>query len=83
MARDAGLIDAVGGEPEATDWLEAEHGIAADLPVVTAWPHEDECFWWLSFFIEQKARSALGLPAGSSAVPLDGLVSLWQVDPSR
>lgn len=83
IALDTGLIDAVGGEPEATDWLEAEHGIAADLPVVTAWPQEEEGFGWLSFFIEQKARSALGLPAGSSAVPLDGLVSLWQVDPSH
>lgn len=83
IALDTGLIDAFGGELEATDWLEAERDIAADLPVVTAWPQEEEGFGWLTHLIEQKARSALGLPAGAGAVPLDGLVSLWQVDPSR
>lgn len=83
IALETGLIDAIGGETEATDWLETERDVAADLPVVTAWPREEEGFGWLTYLIEQKARSALGLPAGAGTVPLDGLVSLWQVDPSR
>jgi protease-4 len=83
VALENGLIDAIGGEAEAIAWLEAERDVAADLPVVTAWPQGDQGFGWLTRFVGEKARSALGLPAGSGAVPLDGLVSLWQVDLSR
>jgi len=30
-----GLIDAIGGEPEARSWLEAEKGVSANLPIET------------------------------------------------
>jgi len=71
------LIDAIGGETEARQWLESEHDIAADTPVVTAWPLETGGFNWLDFLIGSSMRS-LGL-SGESVVMLDGLVSLWQV----
>jgi len=76
---EAGLIDAIGGEHEAMNWLEAERGIAADTPVVTVWPLPRSQFDWVSEFVGISARAAFGLPAEGPVV-LDGLVSLWQVD---
>lgn len=76
-----GLIDAVGGEREAIDWLEAERDVAADLDVVTVWPLPDQGFDWIGAFLGGQARSALGLPS-VGPITLDGLVSLWQVDPA-
>jgi len=81
-AVDVGLVDAIGGEAEARAWLEAEQGLSADLPIVTHYPREEEGLGWLAWLLGSKARAALGLPA-SGPVVLDGLVSLWQVDPSR
>jgi protease-4 len=74
---EAGLIDAIGGELEAIDWLEAEHGLAADLPVGTVWPQPEQGFDLIGTFLNGQARAALGLPDGP--ITLDGLVSLWQV----
>ncbi|MGH6719962.1 MAG: signal peptide peptidase SppA, partial [Alphaproteobacteria bacterium] len=66
-----GLIDAIGGESEARDWLAAEHGIDADLPTA-------EVTWGAGRF--SPLGTVLGL-AGKSLLPetliLDGLVSLW------
>ena len=78
VALDAGLIDALGGELEAIDWLESEHGLAEDLPVTSAWPLPDEGFGWVGQVLGGSARAALGLPS-EGPVMLDGLVSLWQV----
>lgn len=78
---DSKLIDAIGGEVEAIDWLETEKKIAADLPVVTYYPREQEGLLGLPPWLGALARSALGLDARSS-IALDGLVSLWQVDPT-
>jgi protease-4 len=72
------LIDAIGGESEAIDWLESDKKIAADLPVVTRWPRPDAGFGNIGKFLGSQARAALGLPA-EGPVALDGLVSLWQV----
>lgn len=74
---EAGLIDAVGGEAEALDWLEAEKGLGADLPVVTHYPLPDNGIDWVADFLGGQARGALGLP-GRGPIVLDGLVSLWQ-----
>jgi protease IV len=79
---ESGLIDAIGGEREALAWLESERDIAEDLPVVDAWPLPDNQFSWLGLLFGSAARSALGLPA-QGPLMLDGLVSLWQVDPTR
>jgi protease-4 len=77
VGMEAGLIDAIGGELEAIDWLEAEHGLAADLPVGTVWPQPEQGFDLIGTFLNGQARAALGLPDGP--ITLDGLVSLWQV----
>jgi protease-4 len=75
------LIDAIGGEPEAIAWLHDERDVAADLPVVTAYPLGDDRFGWLAKLVGSEARAALGFnPTGP--VVLDGLVSLWQVEPA-
>lgn len=78
---DSKLIDAIGGEAEAIAWLEADKGIAPDLPVTTHFPLPEEGFDWVATFLGGQARSALGLPR-SGPIMLDGLVSLWQVEPS-
>lgn len=78
VALESGLIDALGGEVEAIDWLESEHGLAKDLPVTAAWPLPDEGFGWVGQILGGSARAALGLPS-EGPVMLDGLVSLWQV----
>jgi protease-4 len=75
------LIDAIGGEPEAVAWLEDERDVTADLPIVTAYPHDDDRLGWFTRFLGSEARAALGFnPTGP--VVLDGLVSLWQVGPA-
>ncbi|WP_193337478.1 signal peptide peptidase SppA [Devosia beringensis] len=74
---DSGLIDAIGGELEALDWLKTEHGLADTIEVRTAWPQPQQGFDLLGTLLGGQARAMLGLP--ESPIPLDGLVSLWQV----
>ncbi|KRA47647.1 signal peptide peptidase SppA [Devosia sp. Root635] len=74
---ESGLIDAIGGEKEAMDWLEAERGLDADLDIRTVWPEPQQGFDLIGTFLNGQARAALGLPDGP--ITLDGLVSLWQV----
>jgi len=80
-----GLIDAVGGETEAIDWL-ATKGVDAKLKVVE-WKDTDRrgSFLWSKAMVKT-VGSALGLPDYSSDVIhelgadrlfLDGLVSVW------
>lgn len=80
VAVETGLIDAIGGEREALAWLESEHAIDADLTVVQAWPLPQGNYGWLADFVSGSARSLLGL-GGQGPVVLDGLISLWQVEP--
>lgn len=74
---ESGLIDAIGGELEARDWLEAEHELPDDLDIRTVWPQPEQGFDLIGTFLNGQARAALGLPEGP--ITLDGLVSLWQV----
>ncbi len=76
---ETGLIDAIGGQAEALDWLEAEHGIDPDTALVTVWPVESGEFSWIGDLLGSSVRRLVGLPA-EGIVMLDGLVSLWQVD---
>ena len=76
-----GLVDAIGSEREAIEWLVAERGISEDLEVVTAWPLPDQGLGWVAEMLSGQARAALGLPA-VGPIALDGLVSLWQVGPA-
>ncbi|KQX38586.1 hypothetical protein ASD04_07940 [Devosia sp. Root436] len=74
---ESGLIDAIGGEKEAMDWLETERDVAAELDIRTVWPQPQQGFDLIGTFLNGQARAALGLPDGP--ITLDGLVSLWQV----
>jgi protease-4 len=81
MALDDKLIDAIGGESEAQAWLESDKGVAHDLPVATAYPPPDTGEPWFWRLIGGEMRGLLGLPA-QGPIALDGLVSLWQGQPS-
>ncbi len=76
MGLEAGLIDAIGGEAEAIEWLEAERGVAADLPILTYYPPPPDALTQLRRAIAGGAAEALGIDA-SGIAPLDGLVSVW------
>ena len=72
------LIDEVGGETEAIDWLVKNKSVKADLPVVTWYPNDRPDISNIAKWLGGEARAALGLPTEGPVV-LDGLVSLWQV----
>ncbi|MGV8856759.1 MAG: signal peptide peptidase SppA [Devosia sp.] len=72
-----GLIDAIGGEREAIDWLVSTQDVPADLDVKTVWPRPKQGFDLIGTLLGGQARAVLGLPEGP--ITLDGLVSLWQV----
>jgi len=74
----AKLIDEVGGESEAIDWLEKNKSIKADLPITSVYPIERSDFSNIGKWLGGEARAAIGLPA-EGPIALDGLVSLWQV----
>lgn len=73
QALEAGLIDALGGEKEAIEWLESEKQIAAELDVRDHEPVPERPKSLAGFF-EQMAKSFAFLPQ----IRLDGLVSIWQ-----
>jgi protease-4 len=77
QAQELGLIDAIGGETEARNWLEATHAVSEDLPVRDI-RREDLEGGWLD---------TLGTRLGDAIVParlrLDGLISLWQAQLGR
>jgi protease-4 len=73
------LVDAIGEEDAAIDWLETERGVAADLPVIDRQPSSGGPF--------DLGATALGAVAGilgfdlrqaAGQAALDGLVSVWQ-----
>ena len=66
-----GLVDALGGEAEARDWLAAQKGVSKDLPVRPLRnPEEDG---WVASVVPAPARKMLF----GEWVKLDGLVSVW------
>lgn len=66
------LVDAIGIESDAVDWMVAEKGVPAGLPVETIdEPAEDES-------LLEELVSLSGKSLFSNALTLDGLVSLWQ-----
>jgi protease-4 len=78
------LIDAVGGETEAIDWL-ATKGVDAKLKVVE-WKDTDSSSFLFSKAMARTIAGALGLPdyggdviheLGAERLFLDGLVSVW------
>lgn len=80
-----GLIDAVGGEKEAVDWL-ATKGVDAKLDVIEWKSKEGRGGFLFSKAMVRTIGSALGLPVssgdiiqelGADRLFLDGLVSVW------
>ena len=70
----ANLIDAIGGEPTARRWLEAEHGVPFGLPGRDVESEDTTA---------EVVRRVLGLAEKtmlSERLMLDGLVSVWQPD---
>lgn len=76
MALNAKLIDAIGGETDAQNWLESEKGVPKDLDILTHYPLPTREIDRILDYIGSKAQSAIGLD-GQNGMVLDGLVSLW------
>src|SRR5262245_50727258 len=79
------LIDAVGGEREAIDWL-ATKGVDANLKVVEWKPKDSGSSWFLPNSYARAIARWLGVPEydadlieklGGERIFLDGLLSLW------
>lgn len=66
-----GLVDAIGGEDQALQWLESEGGLPAGLPVYDR-SADDEIPWWAEFMEELENRARLG-----PAPILDGPWAIW------
>ncbi len=82
------LADAIGGEREAIQWLEAEKGVAKNLPV-RDWRTSTGLTGWKLTSLAAAAADAFGLRSIAGALrrgewagedgPVDGLVSIWQL----
>ncbi len=71
QAKDNGLIDTIGAEPEARKWLAETHKIADSLPVKDVKvKHEDQP--WRDLL-----DSMVGKVLFSERLSLDGVISLW------
>lgn len=76
-ALDLGLIDQIGGDREALDWLAREKGIDRNLPY-RHFPAKPV----FSDLAEQGAR-IIGKSVFPERLTLDGLISLWQPEQPR
>jgi protease-4 len=75
QALKARLIDQIGGEREALQWLAEERGIDEDLPVVdVTWGEPADLLYELS-------GRVFGKPYSFERLTLDGLVALWHPHP--
>lgn len=74
QALSAKLVDGIGGEREAIEWLESAHGIERDLPVRGLDQGEDRGL--LIDLITTLSKKTLL----SERLSLDGLISVWQPD---
>ncbi|EHK59282.1 signal peptide peptidase SppA [Allomesorhizobium alhagi] len=79
------LVDSLGGEREAANWLTTK-GVSADLRVIEWEPEEEGSVLFLGSSLAEMAGRALGLPGhggefireiGADRLFLDGLVSVW------
>ena len=66
-----GLIDAIGAEPEARQWLAANRDVSIDLPAVDVDIEEDDDGW------SGLLSSLVGKTLFSERLTLDGLLSVW------
>ncbi len=66
-----GLVDAIGGEAAARDWLADQHGIERDLAVIDRNPERD------GDWLDRIAGRMLGERAVTESLLLDGLLTVW------
>jgi protease-4 len=74
------LVDEIGGEEKAVDWLVKDKKISADLEIVEWTVAEDSNSSGLGFSAVKLVLRALGLGSlanQASGVELDGLLALW------
>ena len=71
FAKDAGLVDALGGEKAAVDWLVETHGLDPDLDV------RDVAVAARNRSLRDTLIGTFGKTLFSETLKLDGLVSLW------
>lgn len=74
QALEAGLIDAIGGEREARQWLSENAEVGFELPVKDMAP-DDRLEDWQSLF-----ATMLGKVLFSERLRLDGVLALWHPD---
>lgn len=74
QALENGLVDALGGEREAREWLERTHAIAADMPIENI--EIEKADEWIRRLVGERVGKVLF----SERLSLDGLVSLWHPD---
>jgi protease IV len=74
LAREKNLIDGIGGEAEAIDWLVKQSKLPPGLPVRDVRIDRDVSEWFEYF--ESMGRKAVF----SERLTLDGLISVWQPD---
>jgi protease-4 len=72
QAREAGLVDAIGGVAEARRWLAENHQVDAGLPLEDLDVQDDDEPW--RYFID----SVVGKTLFSERLRLDGVLSVWQ-----
>ena len=72
QARDLGLVDAIGGEQEALDWLAEERHVDKSLPLVDLTPSRPLTL------MDRLTSSISGKVLSTERLRLDGLLSLWQ-----
>jgi len=85
------LVDTLGGEQEALDWL-ASKGVDPNLRVVEWKPKNGGSSWPLSSALGQAILTFVGAPQtgrdlirelGGERIFLDGLLSLWHPEVDR
>jgi protease-4 len=68
-----GLIDAIGGEEEARQWLAQTRAVAATLPVRDVEIEDRDQQWF------NPLATFFGKSLFSERLTLDGLISLWHL----
>ncbi len=74
QALENGLVDAIGGEPEARKWLAEAHKIPESIPMKNVEIKRKSLFW------SDILDLTVGKTLFSERLTLDGLISLWQPD---